>query len=177
MATNSAHRWHQWQLALLAAVATVLGGLIAGFASYFATREANRAVLERDQRNERLDARSAARLVDSELSDIGAILRSLREGDLGAARLASELKQLPTTAWTANQQRLARGLGSGDWQTVSRAYALGGLLPSSLSDSARVLTRGSPGDEASRVRRVKTQQMGFVLKNVGWAQRDLRRYQ
>jgi hypothetical protein len=45
----------------VAAGATILGGLIGDGASYMATREANRAVVERDDRTEQLDARSAAR--------------------------------------------------------------------------------------------------------------------
>lgn len=163
MATDSAHaRQQQLLLALVAAGATILGGLIGGCASYVATREANRALAERDEREERLDARSAARLVDNELAVIQATLDSARALKIRGASLTHELRKLPMTAWTANRQRLARTLRAREWGYVSQAYTLIRLLP-----SGGVSGRGMP-PSATR---------SFVRTNVGWARRELAAYQ
>jgi hypothetical protein len=124
MASDSAHDRQQWLVAVAAAGATILGGLIAGGASYVATREANRAVVERDERAERLDAQSAARLIDSELGVIQATLVSAKARKLVGASLAQEMRKLPTTVWAAHQQRLARTVRVKVWGDVSFAYSL-----------------------------------------------------
>jgi hypothetical protein len=137
-------------LALVAAAATIIGGTIGGAASYFATREANRAVIERDERNDLLQARSAARLVDNELAVIQATL------DTANARTARQLRKLPRSAWAAQQQRLARTLSAREWGYVSQAYTLILLLPSSAPVSGMTVK--------------------FVHSNVRWARRELAGY-
>jgi hypothetical protein len=132
--------------------------------------------VERDEHNERLDARSAARLVDSELSEIRAALSTLRAGKLGVTGLAAELKKLPTTAWTASQQRLARTVRAEAWNSVSDAYASIRFLLPDLLDAAGGVPRGSPRDEALRLRGFKKGEMGAALSGVGYAQRDLKPY-
>jgi hypothetical protein len=89
---------------------------------------------------------------------------SLRMQKLSAAGLAAELRKLPATAWTANQQQLARTLTARDWGYVSQAYVLIRLLPSSI------------GDERS-LWRFKRLTMAFVLTNVRWARDHLLAYE
>lgn len=149
-------------LALVAAGATILGGTIGGAASYFATREANRAVIQRDERNERLEARSAARLVDNELAVVQATLDSAKARKLGGASLTRQWRMLLMTVWMANQQRLVRTLRAREWGYVSQAYTLIRLLPSSGGSG-----RGTPSSVT----------IDFVLENVGWARRELVEYQ
>jgi hypothetical protein len=132
MASGKTHGRQQWLLALLATGGTVVGALIAGGASYVATREANRAVIQRDERNDQLDARSAARLVESELALVAARLTFLQKEQLDAASLARALRNLPATAWRANQQHLARTLTAHDWGYVSQAYVMTNAFSSNV---------------------------------------------
>jgi hypothetical protein len=82
----------------------------------------HRGVVQRAERNEQLGARSAARLVENELAVIGATLAVLRKKHLDAASLSRSLRRLPRSAWTANQQSLARTLNVHDWGNVSESY-------------------------------------------------------
>jgi hypothetical protein len=136
----ASYRTQQWIVALIAAGASVAGGLIAGGASYLAAREANQGVIQRDERNDQLAARSAARLVDNELALVAVRLTFLqKQPHLNAASLARALRKLPSSEWRANQQVLARTLTVHDWGDVSQAY----VMTEAFASEQRVL--GIPG--------------------------------
>lgn len=113
-------------IALLAALATivaaVLGGVLAGGASYLATKEANNGVEARQRHQEVLDARAAARLVDSELGDAADSADLLRGAGLRSPNTVATWTQFSFSAWEANKRQLAISLSASDWDLVDRAY-------------------------------------------------------
>lgn len=85
-------------VAVVAAIASIAGGVVTGSASYLATQSSNHAIIQRQERNDFLAARSAARLVDTELAQVAVRLQSLQkqygiDSSWSRARLRSFLRR------------------------------------------------------------------------------------
>lgn len=99
--------------ALLPLAGVALGALLAGYTRFHL-----------DRRNERRDARAAARLVALELTEAQAALLAVLADR--KPNVPVPVPDLDVSAWRNHRLVLARVLTDDEWQAVERAYAATG---------------------------------------------------